>query len=116
MQYYSIQSKNKNLLVTIGDNLDDEIIKIINPSIEQDSSIIPAHLDIPIKHVVKGAVIRYTLDGTDPDSLNSPIYKKPIRLFNNTVVKTKAFKPGWISSDIVQRNFYKSTIDRKSVV
>jgi uncharacterized membrane protein len=111
-----IQSKNKNLLVTVGDNLDDEIIKIINPSIEQDSSIIPAHLDIPIKHVVKGAIIRYTLDGTDPDSLNSPIYKKPIRLFNNTVVKTKAFKPGWISSDIVQRNFYKSTIHPDSIV
>jgi mono/diheme cytochrome c family protein/uncharacterized membrane protein len=115
-QVQLIQSKNKNLLVTVGDNLDNEIIKIINPSIEQDSSIIPAHLDIPIKHVVKGAVIRYTLDGTDPDSLNSPIYKKPIRLFNNTVVKTKAFKPGWISSDIVQRNFYKSTIHPDSIV
>lgn len=115
-QVQLIQSKNKNLLVTVGDNLDDEIIKIINPSIEQDSSIIPAHLDIPIKHVVKGAIIRYTLDGTDPDSLNSPIYKKPIRLFNNTVVKTKAFKPGWISSDIVQRNFYKSTIHPDSIV
>ena len=115
-QVQLIQSKNKNLLVTVGDNLDDEIIKIINPSIEQDSSIIPAHLDIPIKHVVKGAIIRYTLDGTDPDSLNSPIYKKPIRLFNNTVVKTKAFKLGWISSDIVQRNFYKSTIHPDSIV
>ena len=115
-QVATIQSSKKNLLVTVGDNLDNEIIKIINPSIEQDSSIIPAHLDIPIKHVVKGTVIRYTLDATDPDSLNSPIYKKPIRLFNNTVVKTKAFKPGWISSDIVQRNFYKSTIHPDSIV
>ncbi|MEY4052707.1 MAG: hypothetical protein RIR64_1692 [Bacteroidota bacterium] len=111
-----VQSSKKNLLITVGDNLDNEIIKIINPSIEQDSSIIPAHLDIPIKHVVKGTTIRYTLDGTDPDSLNSPIYKKPIRLFNNTVVKTKAFKPGWISSEIVQRNFYKSTIHPDSIV
>ena len=111
-----VQSSKKNLLVTVGDNLENEIIKIINPSIEQDSSIIPAHLDIPIKHVVKGTTIRYTLDGTDPDSLNSPIYKKPIRLFNNTVVKTKAFKQGWISSDIVQRNFYKSTIHPDSIV
>jgi hypothetical protein len=111
-----IESSKKNLLVTVGDNLENEIIKIINPSIEQDSSIIPGHLDIPIKHVVKGTTIRYTLDGKDPDSLNSPIYKKPIRLFNNTVVKTKAFKPGWISSDIVQRNFYKSTIHPDSIV
>lgn len=111
-----IQATKKDLVVTIGDNLEKEIIKIINPSIEQDSSIIPAHLDIPIKHVVKGTIVRYTLDGTDPDSLNSPIYKKPIRLYNNTVVKTKAFKPGWISSDIVQRNFYKSTIHPDSVL
>ena len=66
--------------------------------------------------MVKGTIVRYTLDGTDPDSLTSPIYKKPIRLYNNTVVKTKAFKPGWISSDIVQRNFYKSTIHPDSVL
>ena len=115
-QVQLIQSQNKNLVVTVGDNLENEIIKIINPSIEQDSSIIPTHLDIPIKHVVKGTIVRYTLDGTDPDSLTSPIYKKPIRLYNNTVVKTKAFKPGWISSDIVQRNFYKSTIHPDSMV
>lgn len=115
-QVKQIQNNKQGLLVTIGDNLENEIIKIINPSIEQDSSIIPAHLDIPIKHVVKGTIVRYTLDGTDPDSLTSPVYKKPIRLYNNTVVKTKAFKPGWISSDIVQRNFYKSTIHPDSVL
>jgi len=115
-QVQQIQNSKQGLIVTVGDNLEKEIIKIINPSIEQDSSIIPAHLDIPIKHVVKGTIVRYTLDGTDPDSLNSPIYKKPIRLYNNTVVKTKAFKPGWISSDIVQRNFYKSTIHPDSVL
>jgi len=115
-QVQLIQNSKQGLVVTIGDNLDKEIIKIINPSIEQDSSIIPAHLDIPIKHVVKGTTVRYTLDGTDTDSLNSPIYKKPMRLYNNTVVKTKAFKPGWISSDIVQRNFYKSTIHPDSVL
>jgi hypothetical protein len=115
-QIQSIQASKKDLIVTVGDNLENEIIKIINPSIEQDSSIIPAHLDIPIKHVVKGTVIRYTLDGTDPDSLTSPIYKKPIRLYNNTELKTKAFKTGWISSDIVQRNFYKSTIHPDSVL
>ena len=115
-QVQLLQNSKKGLIVTVGDNLEKEIIKIINPSIEQDSSIIPAHLDIPIKHVVKGTIVRYTLDGTDPDSLNSPIYKKPIRLYNNTVVKTKAFKPGWISSDIVQRNFYKSTIHPDSVL
>lgn len=115
-QVQQIQNSKQGLIVTVGDNLEKEIIKIINPSIEQDSSIIPAHLDIPIKHVVKGTTVRYTLDGTDPDSLNSPIYKKPIRLYNNTVVKTKAFKPGWISSDIVQRNFYKSTIHPDTVL
>lgn len=115
-QVQQIQNSKQGLMVTVGDNLEKEIIKIINPSIEQDSSIIPAHLDIPIKHVVKGTIVRYTLDGTDPDSLNSPIYKKPIRLYNNTVVKTKAFKPGWISSDIVQKNFYKSTIHPDSVL
>jgi hypothetical protein len=37
-------------------------------------------------------------------------YKKPFRLSGNTVLKVKAFRPGWISSDVVQRTFYKSEI------
>ena len=63
-----------------------------------------------VKHFLKGTVVRYTTDGTDPDSLSSPIYSKKLHFTKNTVLKTKAFKSGWLSSDIVQKTFYKSEI------
>ena len=105
-----IVSKYPAIKIVAGDNMEDELVKISTPTIEQDSSIISNHLDVNIKHLLKGTVIRYTTDGTDPDSLKSMEYTKSIRLTGNTVLKVKAFRPGWISSDIVQRTFYKSEI------
>jgi hypothetical protein len=95
---------------TIGDNLENELIKITNPIIQQDSSIIATHLDVAVKHFLKGTNIRYTTDGSDPDSIRSPLFTKPLRFNSNTTLKVKAFKPGWISSDVVQKTFYKSEI------
>jgi hypothetical protein len=103
-------ANNKKVKIIIGDNLDAEIIKLTSPIIEQDSSIIVTSLDVVVKHFLKGTVVRYTTDGSDPDSLSSPIYTKKLRFTKNTILKTKAFKPGWFSSDMVQKTFYKSEI------
>ena len=65
--------------------------------------------------MLNGITIRYTTNGIDPDSITSPIYKNTLRLNRNTNLKIKVFKPGWISSDIVQRNFYKSEIRPDSI-
>ena len=100
---------------TIGDNLESEVLKINPPTIDQDSSIITKFLDVKIKHLLNGITIRYTTNGVDPDSITSPIYKNTLRLNRNTNLKIKVFKPGWISSDIVQRNFYKSEIRPDSI-
>jgi len=100
---------------TIGDNLESEVLKINPPTIDQDSSIITKFLDVKIKHLLNGVTIRYTTNGIDPDSISSPIYKNTLRLDRNTNLKIKVFKPGWISSDIVQRNFYKSEIRPDSI-
>lgn len=42
------------------------------------------------------AVIRYTIDGSEPDS-SSPVYEAPISLSVNTTLKTKAFKANYAS-------------------
>lgn len=109
-QLQSLNAKYPKLTIIIGDNLENEFIKLSSPTIDQDSSIISKHLDIKIKHLLPGIVIRYTTDGSEPDSLTSPQYKNVFRISSNTTIKTKAFKKGWISSDMVQRTFYKSEI------
>ncbi len=114
-QLEKLIAKYPNIRILVGDNLEDQVMKISNPSIEQDSLIIPNHLDVKLKHLLKGVVIRYTTDGSDPDSLKSNEYKEIFRLSQNTVLKVKAYRAGWKSSDVVQRTYYKSEIHPDSI-
>ena len=114
-QLEKIMVKYPNIKIIVGDNMEDQIMKISNPSVEQDSLIIPNHVDVKLKHLLKGVVIRYTTDGSDPDSLKSMEFKEDFRLSQNTVLKIKAYRAGWKSSDIVQRTYYKSEIHPDSI-
>jgi hypothetical protein len=40
-----------------------------------------------------GVDIRYTLDGSEPD-LSSPLYKRPIRISQDSYIRARAFRPG----------------------
>jgi hypothetical protein len=114
-QFEKVIAKYPDISIIVGDNLEDEVMKISNPTIAQDSSIFSERLNVKVKHLLKGTVIKYTTDGTEPDSLKSSEYKNPIIFTENTVLKIKAFKPGWISSDVVQRTFYKSGIQPDTI-
>jgi len=114
-EYAALMASNKKTKIIIGDNLDDKVLQITSPVIEQDSSIIVNHLDVTLKHFMKGAIVRYTIDGTVPDSINSPIYTKKFQLTKSGILKTKAYKPGWLGSDIVEKTFYKSEIHPDSI-
>jgi hypothetical protein len=114
-QLENVIAKYPDIEIIVGDNLEDKIMKISNPSIVQDSSIFSKKLLVKMKHLLPGVTIKYTTDGSEPDSLKSKEYEKPIILTENTVLKIKAFKPGWISSDVVQRTFYKSGIQPDTI-
>ena len=111
----SLIAKYPNILFTVGDNLEDSVMKLNKPSIQQDSTIITDNVTVSIKHFLNGVTIKYTLDDSEPDSLNSPTYTTPLKLNKNTTVKTKAFKKGWISSDVVQKTFYKSSLSADGI-
>ena len=49
-------------------------------------------------------MIRYTLDGSVPTTVD-PIYEKPLRVASPTVVRAKAFKPGFTKSITAQEVF-----------
>ena len=46
----------------------------------------------------EGAVIRYTIDGTEPNE-TSTLYSAPVSLTATTTVKAKAFKTDWFASE-----------------
>ena len=55
-----------------------------------------------------GAVVRYTLDGSDPNP-TSPQVTGPITVNSNRVIKAKAFKAGLIPSQIAALNLTIAT-------
>jgi hypothetical protein len=59
---------------------------------------------------VGGVSIRYTTDGSDPDSTTSPLYKDPVTINGFTMVKAMAIRTGWYSSPIASFTFFKKGI------
>ncbi|MBD3267341.1 hypothetical protein GF373_11795, partial [bacterium] len=53
--------------------------------------------EIKLESLSRDAVIRYTVDGSQP-SEDSPVYNKPIQLTKNAVVKAAAFSPSLLPS------------------
>jgi len=61
-------------------------------------------VEVTLKEAEPGAGIRYTLDGSLPTSADA-LYEKPIRLSGSTILRAKAFKPGFTRSITVQQVF-----------
>lgn len=63
-------------------------------------------LSVELGVEMKGAVIRYTLDGTVPDS-TSNVYKVPLKIDKDARIRARAYKNDWYPSEELQKNFYK---------
>jgi hypothetical protein len=91
-------------------------LKLSPPVILNEESFINADIPLKLKHYIQGATIRYTLDGSEPDSMKAAVFKGGEKISHNAIVKAKAFKPGWISSDIAEASFYKITYTPDTVI
>jgi hypothetical protein len=56
------------------------------------------------------------MDGSEPDSIKSAVFKGGELIDGNVNIKAKAFKPGWISSDVIEGSFYKTTYTPDTVI
>ncbi|HXB09345.1 MAG TPA: DUF2231 domain-containing protein, partial [Puia sp.] len=73
----NLQQRRKDWELITGFNADTVRIKLNSPRLETDARIIrDTGLTIRMRHFVPGAVIRYTLDGSDPDSAGR-VYSAP---------------------------------------
>jgi hypothetical protein len=110
-----LQQQLKATTIETGFRGDTVIIRLNPPIIQNEEQIIKEPVALQLKHYVKGVTIHYTTDGTEPDSIHSPIYRDTAMLDKKLTVKAKAFKPGWISSDVVEEIFYKTGFVADSV-
>jgi uncharacterized membrane protein len=91
-------------------------LKLNQPQLLNTAMVFHHRMQLLLKHPIKGVEIRYTTDGSAPDSIHSPIFKDSLLLEGNTTIRAIACKQGWYASDPVQYSFLKSTYTPDSVV
>lgn len=111
-----LEEKNKRTVFRVGYRGDTTILKLTPPILDNETDVITnAPIEIKMKHYIDGVVIKYTLDGKDPDSVLSPEYNGKLLINTNTLVKARAFRKGWISSDVSQRYLFRRTYEPDSI-
>jgi hypothetical protein len=98
--------KNKNLVIETGFLTDTMILKLTPPILENTEQVLLQPQPLKLKHYINGVRIRYTLDGTDPDSVRSSLYKNDVMVSGDEHLKAIAYKRGWYSSDTTKADFY----------
>lgn len=105
----------KNITIETGFKGDTVVLKLNPPVIVNEEEIVTQSAPLKLKHYINGVAIRYTTDGTEPDSLAAPLYGNRVVIDKTMTVKAKAFKPGWISSDVATKTFFRAGFKPDSV-
>ncbi|MEZ0483774.1 c-type cytochrome domain-containing protein [Fibrella aquatica] len=102
-----LQQQNRDIRFMAGYVPDDaEILKLNPPILVNEQFVVTAQTPVTFRHPLRGVAIRYTTDGTDPDSVNGPVYRKPFAVNGYTVVKARATKDKWYTSELVEYTFF----------
>ena len=83
------------------------MIALSPPVISPTTGIISEPTKVEMKHPFKGVDIRYTLDGSMPDSVTSELYSRPVMINNNIKLMARAFKKGWYGSSETHAAYIK---------
>ncbi|HTD40221.1 MAG TPA: chitobiase/beta-hexosaminidase C-terminal domain-containing protein, partial [Mucilaginibacter sp.] len=111
----AFQNANKKVSLIEGFKDDGKPMKLIPPQVKNTVFVFTKPVQLVMTNPIKGVDIRYTTDGTDPDSIKSAIYKPGVTISDNMTIKAKAFKAGWYGSDVVSYSFYKNTFVPDSI-
>lgn len=106
----NLKNDPKKLSYYTGYNGEKIVGKLNSPLMDIDDQVFVGSMKLGIKHYISGVDIRYTLNGTEPDSVKSPKYKEPLVIDKNITIKAKAFKTGWTSSSTSVQTFYKAGV------
>jgi hypothetical protein len=77
-----------------------EKLRLTPPFTVPDKTLLDNGEKLSLAHKLPGTIIRYTTDGTDPDSSTAKVYDAPFAISGYTIVKTRACKDGWYCSPV----------------
>ncbi|MCC6290045.1 MAG: chitobiase/beta-hexosaminidase C-terminal domain-containing protein [Chitinophagaceae bacterium] len=93
-----------------------DTLKLNPPQVKNSEMVFASTTPVQLFHPVRGVEIRFTLDGTEPDSIHSPVFDNTTVIDKRTTVKAKAFKNGWYSSDVITFDFLRNSFVPDSAV
>ncbi|XOV90960.1 MAG: c-type cytochrome domain-containing protein [Bacteroidota bacterium] len=106
---------SKNFKLVTGYQPDEsEKLPLTEPMLYKGKKIISANDPVILVHKINGVDIRYTDDGSPPDSA-SQIFKDPLFYDHDVTIKAIAYKSGWLSSDTVTFNLIQRGEMPKSI-
>lgn len=103
-----LQAQYPNIAWEIGYVPDaTEVLQLSKPLLVSET-LVQAGEKIALKASLPGTTIRYTTDGTDPDSVTQPIYEQPLTAKPYQLIKAIAFKEGWKHSEVADFIIFKT--------
>lgn len=103
----SKKTTEPNNIITIQDTVSTPVFSI------EAGTYIDSVL-VSISCTTPGAVIKYTINGTIPDT-SSVTYITPILVDSTLTIKARAYKTGWIPSPIASASYIISTIPLEEI-
>ena len=94
-----------------GESTEEEaLIKLNPPRLKNKIRVFDDSISLDLFHPVNGVDIRFTVDGSEPDSLTSEVFRGNTIISESTGIKARAYKDGWLSSDVSTLNVYRSSL------
>jgi uncharacterized membrane protein len=103
--------KKDHKAITINEGFHDDgknMLKLNPPQIGNATTVFTNDIPVLLRHPVRGVQIRFTTDGSEPDSIHPALFDGKTTIDRTTTVKAKAFKDGWYFSDVVMFDFLKN--------
>ncbi len=80
-------------------NAEGALAFVADTKFDHDRGFYWSAFDLTISTATEAAVIRYTLDGTEPTLTNGATFDRPINISKTTTVRAKAFREGYEPSN-----------------
>lgn len=93
------------IVIITSQFIDDKVLRLTKPVLVNEG-IVKKGDKVLLKHTMPGVTIRYTLDGSKPDSISSTMYEAALNLNSTVKIKAIACKPGWYCSDMLEINCF----------
>lgn len=96
-------------LVASREEKAEDILQLNLPQLGNSSNIFRESMSLALRHPIRDVEIRFTLDGTEPDRENSlEFIAGKTLLKEGKLVKARAYKEGWLASEVSAFNVYQN--------